>query len=79
MDFPKLELTTEDESRAAVVTLVKDAEAQLLRAVWNRTLNPGRDGEQYDVVIAKIKDGLARIKGSPSWAKYLAPAAPAAE
>ena len=72
MDFPNLEITSEDEARVLVQNLVKDAERQLLIATFNRTINAGVEAEQFDRQAAKIKDGLARIKSDTSSAKYLA-------
>ena len=71
VNAPELELTADEETRAQVQNMVKDVERQLLTATFNRVMNPGASGEQFDTQIVKIKDGLARIKSNPSWAKYL--------
>lgn len=71
MDVPKLEILDDAEVRVQVQGIVKDAERQLLIATFNRHMNPGADGEPFDRQIAKLKDGLARLKSNPSWAKYM--------
>lgn len=71
MDFPQLDGTTDAEARALVASLVKDAERQLVTAAFNRLMNPGPAGANFDELIAGLRAGLARLKASPSWAAML--------
>ena len=73
MDFPRLDCLTEDEARSLVVGLVKDAEQKLITALFNRQINAGPAGDNFDRDAEKIRNGLARIKGNPAWARYLVP------
>ena len=79
MDLPKLDYTGEEQARALVLGLVQDAERQLVTALFNRLMNPGPAGENFDRDAGKLRAGLALVRGNPTWARYLAPVAGAAE
>ena len=58
----KLEALTKDEARAIVAGLLKDAEQQMVRALWNRSMNTGEAAAQFDEQARRIREGIARSR-----------------